>query len=211
MSHEARTPLNGILGFSDLILSSPEMSAEDIQEYVLDIYKCGSSFLQLVEMILLLCDLKSRRRLRLQELCVKEVVLSGLRGVEAFAENSGVKVQIDIEEMTATIEAEVMQRGVNAVLASLVESAAEGDKIHIKGYSQSRHFVLALSAPVFFEPDYLERAFVGFSSNDIAHHSKLGDLGFSVAKLVAQKHFGSFEVKSEKATGTELKFFLPLV
>ena len=51
MSHEVRTPMNGILGFAEILANAPELSAQS-QEYATTVYQSGSSLLRILDDIL---------------------------------------------------------------------------------------------------------------------------------------------------------------
>ncbi len=51
MSHEVRTPMNGVLGFAELLANAPELSPQS-REYANTVYQSGSSLLRILDDIL---------------------------------------------------------------------------------------------------------------------------------------------------------------
>jgi signal transduction histidine kinase/ActR/RegA family two-component response regulator len=73
MSHEVRTPLNGILGFSDL-LNDPDIDNETRLYFVNVIQNCGNQLLQIIDDILEISRLGTRQVAAIE----KELYLSNL-------------------------------------------------------------------------------------------------------------------------------------
>lgn len=51
MSHEVRTPMNGIIGYADLLANAPELSSEN-REYAQTLYQSGRALLRILDDIL---------------------------------------------------------------------------------------------------------------------------------------------------------------
>ncbi len=60
MSHEFRTPMNGIIGFSKLIIDSKDIDTETRSKYLKMIYQSGYTLLNLVNDIIDLSKIESK-------------------------------------------------------------------------------------------------------------------------------------------------------
>jgi len=97
MSHEIRTPMNGILGFAGL-LKEPNLSGEEMQEYISIIEKSGARMLNIINDIVSISKVESgQMEISISETNINEQIEyiynffmpeAGQKGVKLFFKNS---------------------------------------------------------------------------------------------------------------------------
>ena len=95
MSHEMRTPMNGILGITEL-LSNTELAPRQTQ-YVQIIRDCGAALMHLIEEVLDLSSIElGSVRLKIEPVELHHIARSVVAGLRPPAEEKGLKLILDI-------------------------------------------------------------------------------------------------------------------
>ena len=124
MSHEFRTPLNAILGFSDILraqymgpLGSPKYT-----EYVNDIYQSGAIMLALVNDILDIAEIEAGKRpIHRIEIALKPLADICLKSFQPQAEEKAITLTLDIADDALRLYAD--QICVIQIISNLVANA----------------------------------------------------------------------------------------
>lgn len=96
MSHEMRTPMNGVLGMVEL-LSRTQL--DDRQRHQVDILRdCGQALLHLIEEVLDLSSIElGSMRLKIEEVELHRIARSVVDGLRPPAEEKGLKLLLEID------------------------------------------------------------------------------------------------------------------
>ncbi|MDF9832842.1 PAS domain S-box-containing protein [Ereboglobus sp. PH5-5] len=123
MSHEVRTPLNGIIGFSDLLLDT-ELSAEQ-REYVHAIYEGGETLMQLTGDILDYSRIESGRMSLAEEPCDVRTLLENTLELAA-PRAAGKQLQL-LHEIDPAVPASIITDAgrLRQVLVNLIGNAVK--------------------------------------------------------------------------------------
>jgi signal transduction histidine kinase/CheY-like chemotaxis protein len=219
MSHEIRTPMNAILGFSNL-LSHPEISEAEKQEFVNLIHINGKNLMTLVEDIIDISKIQSGQIQIKNSPCQLHSLLGelydsfqddiqrrGLCNVKLY-----LKEGISDENILILIDGQRLKQ----ILANIVGNAI---KFTERGYvefgytlmtdEQIRFYVkdTGIGLPKGKEHEIFDR-FSKFS-NDIQRLYGGTGIGLSIAKHLVEMMGGEIGVQSEPLEGTLFHFTLP--
>ncbi len=102
ISHELRTPMNAILGFSQLMeMDMDDPLSESHQERLNEILKAGNHLLELINEVLDLSRIEAGKlTLSIEDVDVKKVLEETLTLILPMAEKKGISVQNNIEDNT---------------------------------------------------------------------------------------------------------------
>jgi PAS domain S-box-containing protein len=105
ISHELKTPLNAILGFSQLLETDDlEPLSSGQAEYVQHIYKAGKLLLALIGDVLELSKIETGNvKLNIEEVSVNEVLLEALSLIENIAKEHNINIKTRFDPMAVTI------------------------------------------------------------------------------------------------------------
>lgn len=216
MSHELKTPLNAILGFSDLLKNGPErFSPEQIGEYAGLIHLAGGNLLRLINQILDLTKLAAGRYvLRRKDLGVGAELWNALR---SFGERARAKsIALEIGECAQDLLADADENAFAAMVSQLVENAvaftqaggavtlsAERDEGFIR-------IVVADNGPGVAAGD-LARIMEPFeqAARSTADHTDGAGLGLPLVKALAELHGGLLTVESTVGRGLTATLEIP--
>ncbi len=219
ISHELSTPLNGIIGLTEVLLN-PETSGpltDDQRRYVQMIQSAGEELAEVVNQILDLTRFQSQKGV----LEVKRVdlfkTLDGLKGdfEDIFCEK-GFRLKMELAPKTNVYgdEGQIRQ-----VFRSLFENAvkfSQGKPSGVIGIQASRHGdmlkICVSDHGIGIDEKDQEIIFDEFRQADGEHTRSYGGtgLGLALAKKIVEMHGGRIWVESKKGEGAQFYFTLPL-
>ncbi len=215
MSHDIRTPMNAIIGFTALALTHPERR-EQVEEYLKKIMTSGNHLLSLINDILDMSHIESGKIHLEEKPCSLPDILHGLRNI--------IQADIHAKQLDLYMDAVDIQHEeiccdrlrLNQVLLNLLSNAVKytgaggmvnmkvvekpgapngyaNYEFHIKdtGIGMSEEFVSHI-----FEPFERER------NSTISGIQGTG-LGMAITKNIVDMMNGSIEVHSKQGVGTE--------
>lgn len=217
MSHELKTPLNAIIGFSDLMLSMADgLGPEQVKEYAGLIHQGGRSLLRLINQILDLTKLSAGRyKLERIALDANTILWSVRSAFESQALEKGITLECDAPQ-DLVLEAD--ENVLNMMLSQLLENAisftpregtvrlagARGDGVVRLEVSDNGPGVAAEDVARILRP--FEQGGRGTSD-----HTAGAGLGLTLVKAMAELHGGALDIKSAPGKGLTARVILPAV
>ncbi len=216
MSHELKTPLNAIIGFSDLLGQMAErFGPEQVKEYASLIHAGGHNLLRLINQILDLTKIAAAKF----EPRLARMDVSGALWIakEQFEERAAAKtIVIDADACPVGLIAEVDENAFNQMIAQLIDNAVTytpaGGKITLSaGVKDGRIALRIADNGPGVAAEHLARILepfeqVGRATTDHAHGA---GLGLTLAKAFAELHGGSLAIASDKGKGFTATVELP--
>ncbi len=216
MGHELKTPLNAILGFSDLMATLAEnMTPAQIREYAGLVHQGGDNLLKMINQIMDLTKISAGRYdLRLTPMdaggvlwMTREVFLSRAtaRGIEIDADRCpvGLMVQADETVFTAMMHA-LMENAVSFTTGNRITLSAGATEAGITvTVEDNGDGVAADDLARILEP------FEHAGRSEGAHHTKGAGLGLTLIKAFAELHGGVLELDSRPGEGFRATVLLP--
>ena len=215
-SHDLRSPLNGILGFADLLLEKTYLEPED-REGLNHIKASGNVLLGLVNDILDLSKARAEQvDLKKEPLSLSEVVRTSIRSLEHLAIHK--KQTLDLEDQSedgAVLgNASALGRVFNNLLSNAIKFTPEGGTVRValepsqKGGIRAKITDTGIGIPQDRMP-YLFDQFTRTSQRGTGGEPGTG-LGMSIVKEILEKHETPIEVESEPGKGTRFILNFPL-
>jgi two-component system cell cycle sensor histidine kinase PleC len=217
MNHELRTPMNAILGFSELIKTKAFGDAVDrYAEYAVIIHDSGQHLLGLIDGMLDLAKIEGGK-LSLKEV---EVDLSGLIS-DLVSEQAPAADQTSLT-LTASVQPRLPhiyadERGVRQIMVNLLSNAIKftqaGGTIDVFARVMPDggvSFGVADSGAGIAKDDQ-ELVFQRFGKgrHDVKVEDKGPGLGLAVVKGFAEAHDGHVELQSDIGAGTRVTVYFP--
>jgi len=218
MSHEFRTPLNAILGFSE-VMKTEVFGAHAVpayKEYSADIHNSGVHLLGLINEILDLSRIEAGR----YELNEESVSLVGIvedchHLLKLRATNRGITLHEMFENDLPRLWAD--ERALRQVCLNLLSNAIkftpQGGDIWLKaGWTASGGQFMSVKdtgAGIPEEEIPIVLASFGQGSNSIKSAEQGAGLGLPIAKSLVDMHGGTFSLKSKLRIGTEVIVTFP--
>ncbi len=208
MSHELKTPLNAIIGFSDLLQLSPEQfSKEQIGEYSALIHLAGKNLLKLINQIIDLTKIAAQRfPLQLTNVTVGGALWMALDAARDKAERKSITLAVGECEPDLMVHAD--ENAFGNVIAQLIDNAVSftqnGGTVCVSA-QRRKGFVLITVADdgPGVSPDDLVRILEPFeqAARGTNEHARGAGLGLPLAKALTELHGGVFSIASTLGDG----------
>jgi len=216
ISHEVRTPLNGILGFADII-TQPGLSQAEIDQ-CLDILQVSSK--RLVDTINDYMDMSlivsGNMHIFRQPFFLSKTFLEVNDSFAPFSHAKNLELKLEIPESETNLLINQDEELVRKVLCQLMDNAIKfSSKGAIRhGFTLKKGFVqfYVKDEGIGINTEALGRIFENFQQEDVSRtrqHEGSG-LGLSIAKGIINLMGGTIHVKSVKGQGSTFYFTLPV-
>ena len=205
MSHELKTPLNAIIGFSDLLATLAEKSdPQQVKEYAGLIHQGGKNLLRLINQILDLSKITAGRyELRRHPIDAGVALGRARDGFEDRAMERNIRLDCTCAP-GVTVEAD--ENALCAMLNNLVENAVqftqEGGEVHLKAEAHGKRVRISVAdnGPGVSAQD-LARIVLPFEHGGRSEHGPGAGLGLTVVKALAELQGGVLTLQSEAGAG----------
>ena len=221
LSHDIRTPMNAIVGFSDLL----EESLDDRQlslDYVSKIKKSGSVLMGLVNEVLELSRIdKGAESIDLKAVSLPDVfdTLCEFIQVQLQDRNIAFESSLDIEHPLVTVDEVKLRKILINILSNALKYTEQGtirvsiaeEKGSLAGFS--RYCFEVSDTGMGMSEGFLPQVFDEFSREDAtgASGAEGVGLGMSIVKRYVDMFGGEVSVRSAKDKGTTVTVTLPLM
>lgn len=216
MSHELKTPLNAIIGFSDLLRQlADSFTPDQVKEYAGLIHTGGHNLLRMINHILDLTKVAGGKF----ELTRTRLDVSGALWVakDIFAERAADKnITIDADACPVGLFAEVDENAFGQMVNQLIDNAVsfsnDGCTVTLSAFGQDGRIFLRISdnGPG-VAPEDMQRILepfeqVGRSTTD---HAQGAGLGLTLVKAFSELHGGVLTIESAPGEGFAAVIALP--
>jgi two-component system cell cycle sensor histidine kinase PleC len=214
--HELSTPLNAIIGFSEIMGSGMfgSLGSERYQEYCHDILTSGQYLLEVINDILDMSKIEAgRMKLDMEPLDLSKTLAESLRVVSGRAQDKSLILDADI---AGSIPVIADRRATKQILVNLLSNAVkftpEGGRITVRSRALDDKIILMIAdTGIGIAPHSLARLGRPFeqveSQMTKTYHGS--GLGLAIARSLAQLHGGSMRLRSKLECGTVVRVVLP--
>ena len=220
ISHELRTPLNIIVGFAEMLCTSPESYGGEtwspaLREDLLTIWRNAEHLLKMVDDVLDLAQIDATRLpILLERTDLKELIHDTLAAAEALLRNSHLELRVSVAGGIGSLNLD--RTRIRQVLLNLINNAVRHTHM---GYVEVGAYPRAGEGVVVYVRDSgegipkekLETIFQEFERVDASTQrtSPGAGLGLSISKHLIHMHGGDIWVESEVGKGSTFYFSLP--
>ncbi|GAA0870484.1 hypothetical protein GCM10009116_23200 [Brevundimonas basaltis] len=212
MSHEMRTPLNGVAGFADLLANRSDLDAEAVRQ-ARQIRESSDGLLMLVEDILDFA--RGEHAVSPEPLEIAAIVRDAMVPSRAAADARGLVLTID-DRLPArsrfNCDGRALRQTLHPLIANAVKFTTEGG-VDVRLDRAGEGVVIRVSdTGCGIAPDHHAELFEAFSQADASTsrlHAGVG-LGLALAARHVRRLGGRIEVESRPGEGSTFTLHLPL-
>ncbi len=222
MSHEFRTPLNAIIGFSEMLSARFFGELNDKQQsYVEDIHKSGRHLLQLINDVLDLAKIEAgKMEAHATALELDHCVADCLDLIRPEADKGQVMLSAELPQNLPPLLAD--ERMLRQMLLNLLSNAVKftppGGRIHVAASAAPGLLRVSVAdSGIGMAPHEIKLALEPFGQvHDGARNSLLSrghagtGLGLPLVKSLVELHGGRLEIESRKHQGTTATLVFPV-
>lgn len=216
MSHEFRTPLNAIIGFTEVLQDQiPGPLNGDQLEYLGDVHNAGQLLLRLINDVLDLAKVEAGRlELFYESFPIAQTVREAVTALRGAAEKKGLGIQLNLPPDLGLITADQIR--LKQILFNLLSNAMKftdrgGVTVTATIEDGQLHLTIA-DTGIGIRPEDMQRIFVEFSqvNNSHARRYEGTGLGLALSKRLVEAHGGRIWLESTFGTGSVFHVLLPL-
>lgn len=214
MSHEVRTPLNAIIGFSDILLTGMYGQLNDKgHQYLKNISISGKHLLNLVNDLLDISKIEAGKiELMYEDLNSHLLIQEIVSGLKPLAVQKNVSINFELENIGIKADSKRLKQILYNLLSNAIKFTPEGGRILVKSdINDSNLVVLVEDTGIGIAKEDHDKIFQQFKQIDSSYsRTQEGTgLGLALTKKLVELHNGSIHFESEKDRGSRFWFILP--
>lgn len=211
VSHELKTPLQGIIGSAELI-ESGMVKPEDMARFIGHIRKEATRLVALIEDIIRLSQLDEGNEMPNEEVDLLELVQEVLSNLQPAAQAKKISMTVEGNHVLLCGVRRLLHEIVYNLCDNAIKYNVPDGKVAIRlEEDEHRTKVVIQDTGIGIASEHQERVFERFYRVDKSHSKLSGGtgLGLSIVKHAVQYHHGTIEMKSEEKKGTEIILTFP--
>ncbi len=211
VSHELKTPLQGIIGSADL-LESGMVKPEDMSRFVGHIRKEATRLVALIEDIIRLSQLDEGNELPSEKVDLFEIAQEVEMNLQTTAKAKNVTLSLEGESAELCGVRRLLYEIVYNLCDNAIKYNVPDGTVMILVEAGKRNVKLVVKdTGIGIAPEHQSRVFERFYRVDKSHSKLSGGtgLGLSIVKHAVQYHHGTIELESEEKKGTEITLTFP--
>jgi len=216
ISHDIRTPLSGILGFSEILETELALLEDStLFEFAKSISQSGQSLVLLLNNILDISKLDSNKmELEFKQLNTKELIQgvvdnhyheASLKGLKLIYANDDIP---DIET-----DGQMFTKIISLILSNSVKFTEKGfiKVSHYHDKKNNKVVLLILDTGIGIDKVYIDKVFEPFRQESLGYSTSYqgAGLGLPLAKKMSIRLNGEIKIQSEKGKGTTITLSFP--
>ena len=211
VSHELKTPLQGIIGSAEL-LENGMVRSEDAPRFVGHIRAEAQRLVTLIGDIIRLSQLDEGDAMPMEQVDLLALAREAAADLQKAAEEK--HITLTVAGQSAQVRG--VRRLLYEVVCNLCDNAikynVDGGSVAVTvGSEGGRAFISVADTGIGIAPEHQDRIFERFYRVDKSHSKASGGtgLGLSIVKHAVQYHHGEIELHSEEGRGTTIRIWLP--
>ncbi len=214
VSHEFRTALTGIEGFSE-IMHDEDFSNLEIKEFAADINMDAKRLSRMITNMLDLDRMESgKMKLYQEEVNMNETIMAVVERSGPNATDHAFRFQLDAALPSVVGDSDKLIQVMSNLLTNAVKYSPAGGEILLSSYLQGKMaHVEVRDQGIGIPADALERVFERYNrvEADSTRYIKGTGLGLPIVREIVELHGGKVWVESVQGKGSTFHFTLPVV
>jgi sensor histidine kinase len=202
-SHEFKTPLVSILGFTKLLRKNI-LTGEEREEYLGIIEEEMKRLYTMANGILNLTKVENQSILtNVTEYNLSEQIRLTVLLLESKWTARNINMNIDFGEYTINANEEMMKQVWINLLDNAIKFSPEGEEISIRISKKNEHIYVSISGKgPHIEDEEINKIFRKFYQSDSSHSTEGTGIGLALVSRIIELHKGRIEVNSDKNINT---------
>ncbi|WP_051141357.1 PAS domain S-box protein [Salisaeta longa] len=212
MSHEVRTPLTAILGFSEVL--ADELAAEH-ERFARLIHQSSNRLLRTLNAVLDLARLDAQAyAMHTERLDIRELIRDTVAMLEAQADENNVTLTVHLPDapLQGTYDKNAIERVLTNLLGNAIKFTPPGGTVQVRAERTDGWATIAVEdTGIGISKAFMETIFEAFTQeSEGTNRTYEGTgLGLSITKRLVEAHDGTIAIESTKGEGTTVTVQLP--
>lgn len=213
VSHELKTPLTTISGYSELI-ESGIANSNDVKRFAGEIHKSSKQLLTLINDIIRLSQMDcTTNDVHLEHVDLYESAEKCVARLNKYAISQGVTIELKGEDAVINANPDMIEEMIYNLCDNAVRYNKRGGRVDVLVSISDRNAVLEINdTGIGIPKEYQKRIFERFYRVDKSRSKMTGGtgLGMSIVKHIAVMHNAEIKLESEAGKGTDVKVIFVL-
>lgn len=215
-SHELRTPVAAIKGFSETLLDGAMDNPKLRQRFIGIIDKEAERLIKLINELLDLSKLERKNeKIDLAKVDIKDLITECCKNLDDYAKKSGVSILLDLKENLpkVNVNLEMITQALINLIDNGIKYNKKGGNLEIVGYQMDDNVIVEFKdTGLGISKEDLPRIFERFYRVDKARSKEVGGtgLGLSIVKHIIEVNKAKIFVESELDKGTKFSIYFPV-
>ncbi len=207
VSHELKTPLTAISGYSELIENG--MAQGEEQRFAKEIHRSAKRMLRLINDIIRLSELDAAEKEELmEEVNLYEIARDCVSMLQINAENHNVKLTVSGEDAVIQANRSMMEEVLYNLCDNAIRYNYENGLVHVTVKPKADRVILTVAdTGIGISEEHQDRVFERFYRVDKSRSKRTGGtgLGLAIVKHIVARHNALLELESEEEKGTTIR------
>lgn len=212
-AHELRTPLTSIQGFSEILLTRPDLGDAEKVKYLGYINSKAVHLAGIINDLLDICRLEAGMGFSLnkQKHLASEVIQQAIDPFFNFSEKHPIDIEFKNKDVELVMDKEKIEQVLTNLLSNSIKYSPDGGTIRLSCEKLSDEYVISVSDEgMGMSPKQVEKVFDKFYRADASSSSIQGTgLGMAIVRYIVEAHEGKIRVESVEGEGTTVRFSIP--
>ncbi len=214
LSHEFKTPLNTIIGFTDIIRSDDDLEKQQINKYAENILNCSNHLLKLIEDIQDVSIAESGNiNLYYEKFNFKTLINDCICQLEGLIKKKDLEIITQLMDMPINADIKRLRQVIYNLFSNAIKFSNPNGKIKVVSYvaENSFHFEITNHGKI-IEPCERTNMFKLFYQSCPSTRKKYegAGIGLALCKKIVDLHSGEIDYSSSEENGTTFWFSLPI-
>lgn len=215
VSHELKTPITSIKGFSETLLEGAMHNEESLQKFLTIIYDESERLRLLIDDLLTLSRLEQEELdLSFSNVNMDHLLNEVVSLIQFHADQNRIVFEKKIEKsLTITGDYKKIKQVFINLLTNAVNYTGENGKVLLEVMAAGDYVKINVTdTGIGIEPQHITRIFERFYRIDRDRSRKTGGtgLGLAITRHIVESHEGKIEVESELHKGSTFTVYLPI-
>jgi two-component system sensor histidine kinase/response regulator len=212
VSHEFRTGLVGIQGFSEMIRDSEDLAREDIKAFAADINKDAQRLNRMINDMLDLDRIEAGRlTLRMESVDINVVLEEAVERARASSEHHVINVNLDPTRPMTHCDSDRVAQIIANLLTNAIKYSPDGGEILVSSRAIEGFVEVSIrDHGVGIAPEFAKRLFSRYERYEKTSGKIIGTgLGLAIARQIVELHGGRIWVDTTVGSGSDFRFTIP--
>jgi PAS domain S-box-containing protein len=212
VSHEFRTGLVGIQGFSEMIRDS-DLEVADVKSFAGDINKDAQRLNRMINDMLDLDRIEAGRlTLRLEAVDINVVLEEAVERARASSEHHVFELKLDPAHPVTQCDPDRVAQIVANLLTNAVKYSPDGGEIVVSSHASEGFVEMSVrDHGAGIAPEFAKRLFSRYERYEKTSGKIIGTgLGLAIARQIVEMHHGRIWVDTTVGSGSDFRFTLPM-
>ncbi len=212
VSHEFRTALVGISGFSEMIRDD-DVSIEEAKGYAADINKDAERLNRLINDMLDLDRIEAgRMTLKIESVQLNPLLQDAVERARAASPKHVVVSELDATGPVVTCDPDRVAQVISNLLSNAIKYSPDGGQITVSSTVSNAHAEIGVrDEGIGISPEFRDRLFSRYERYEKTNNKIIGTgLGLALCRQIVEMHGGKIWVESRPGPGSDFRFTLPV-